>query len=124
MNKNKTVKLYKNIGTSIEKLRIKFKSFKEEWSEIQGGIKNGSGLAPGIQPHWQKYLNPVFSETNKVINLTSSAGETSFVRNEEDDDEVDISNDGGQESDVDIGGENIQDSEDATSSCCCYCYYC
>ena len=30
--------------------------------------------------------------------MTSSAGETSFVRNEEDDDDEDISNDSGQES--------------------------
>ena len=36
------------------------------------------------------------------------------MRNE-DDDEEDISNDGGQESDVDIGKENICDSEDATT---------
>ena len=47
-------------------------------------------LAPEKEPHWWKYLNPVFSETNEVINLTSSAGETSFVRNEEDDDDEDI----------------------------------
>ena len=33
----------------------------------------------------------------------------------EDDDEEDISNDGGQESNVDMGEENIQDSEDATT---------
>ena len=30
MNKDKTVKPYKNIETSIEKLRIKFKFFKQE----------------------------------------------------------------------------------------------
>ena len=49
--------------------------------------------------------------------MSSSAGETSFVRNEDegdddddDDDEEDISNDGCQESDVDIGQENMQDS--------------
>ena len=52
--------------------------------------------------------------------MSSSAGETSFVRNEDegddddddddDDDEEDISNDGYQESDVDIGQENMQDS--------------
>ena len=35
--------------------------------------------------------------------------------NEEDDDVDDISNDGGQESEVDIGKENIQHSEDATT---------
>ena len=43
--------------------------------------------------------------------MTSSAGETSFARNEEDNNEEDISNDGGQESEVNIGEENIQDSE-------------
>ena len=46
--------------------------------------------------------------------MTSSAGEKSFVQNE-DDDEWDVSNNGDQESDVDIGEENIQDSEDATT---------
>ena len=115
MNKDKTVKSYKNIETSIEKLRIKFKSFKQEWSKIQSRIKNGSGLAPEKEPHWWKYLNPVFSETNEVINLTSSAGETSFVRNEDDDEEEDIPKDGGQGSNVDIGDVNIQDSKDAAT---------
>ena len=38
--------------------------------------------------------NPVFSETNEVINLTSSAGETSFLLNEDDDDEENITNNG------------------------------
>ena len=51
----------------------------------------------------------------QVINMTSSAAEKSFVQNEDDDDEQDISNDGDQESDVDIGEESIQDSEDATT---------
>ena len=37
------------------------------------------------------------------------------MRNEEGDDDEDISNYGGQESDVDIGEENIQDFEDATT---------
>ena len=37
------------------------------------------------------------------------------MRNEEGDDDKDISNYGGQESDVDIGEENIQDFEDATT---------
>ena len=37
------------------------------------------------------------------------------MRNEDDDDQADISNDGGQESDVDIDEKNIQDSEDATT---------
>ena len=47
--------------------------------------------------------------------MTSSSGEKSFVQNEDDDDEWDVSNNGDQESDVDIGEENIQDSEDATT---------
>ena len=37
------------------------------------------------------------------------------MRKEDDDDYKDISNDGGQESDVDIGEQNIQGSEDATT---------
>ena len=115
MNKDNTIKSYKNIETSIDKLRIKFKSFKEKWSKIQSRIKNGSGLAPENEPHWWKNLNCVFSKTNEVINLTSSTGQTSFVRNEDDDNQEVISNDGGQESDVEVGEEKIQDSEDATT---------
>ena len=74
MSKDNTIKSYNNIETSIDKLRIKFQSFKQEWSKIQSRIKNGSGIAPEKEPHWWKYLNCDFSKTNEVINLTSSAG--------------------------------------------------
>ena len=37
------------------------------------------------------------------------------MRNEDDDNQEDITNDGGQENDVDIGKENIQVSEYATT---------
>ena len=47
--------------------------------------------------------------------MTSSAGETSFVLNEDHDDDEDISSADGQESNVDIDEENIQNSEDATT---------
>lgn len=73
-------------------------------------MKSGSGLPPET-----KNLNLVFLETNEVINLAFSAEETSFMRNEDDDDEEDISNDDNQKCDVDIGEENIQDSEYATT---------
>ena len=43
MYKYKTVKSYKNIETSIEKLSIEFKSFKQEWSKIQSPIKMAVG---------------------------------------------------------------------------------
>ena len=86
MNKDNTIKSYKNTETSINKLRIKFEFFKQEWSKIQSRIKNGSGLAPKKDQHWRKYLNCVFSKTNEVINLTPSAEQTSFVRKENDDD--------------------------------------
>ena len=56
MNKDNTIKSHKNIETSIDKLKIKFKSFKQEWPKIQSRIKNGSGLAPEKEPHWWKYL--------------------------------------------------------------------
>ena len=60
-------------------------------------MKNGSELALEKEPHWWKYLNPDFLEESKVINWTSSSGETSFLRNEDDDDEEHISNDGDKE---------------------------
>ena len=86
MNKDNTIKSYNNTETSIKKLRIKFKFFKQEWSKIQNRIKNGSGLAPEKDQHWRKYLNCVFLKTNEVINLTTSAEQTSFVRKQNDDD--------------------------------------
>ena len=95
MNKDNPYQSFKNVETSIDKLRIKFKSFIQELSKIRSSIKNGSALAPEKEPH--------------------RAGQTSFVRNKDDDDQEDISNDGGQKSDVDIGEENIQDYKDATT---------
>lgn len=49
-------------------------------------------------------------EESKVINWTSSWGETSFVRNEDHDDEEHIFNDGDKDKNVDIGQDNIQNS--------------
>ena len=115
MDKDNTIKSYENVEISINKLRLKFKSFKQEQSKIQSRIKNGSGLAPEKEQHWWKYLYCVFLKTNEVINLTSSAGQTSFVRNKDDDDQEDISNNSGRKSEVDIDEKNIQDSEDATT---------
>ena len=54
INKDNTIKSYKNIETSIDKLRIKFQSFKQEWSKIQSRIKNGSGIATEKELHWWK----------------------------------------------------------------------
>ena len=65
MNKDNTFKSYKNIETSIEKLRIKFESFKQERTKIQSRIRNGSGLAPEEEPRLCKYLNPVFRKQAK-----------------------------------------------------------
>ena len=41
-------------------------------------IKNGSGFTPEKEPDWYLYFNPVLSERNKEINVTSSALQTSF----------------------------------------------
>ena len=65
MSKDNTFKSYKNIETSIEKLRIKFEPFKQEWTKIQSRIRNGSGLAPEKEPRLCKHLNPVFRKQAK-----------------------------------------------------------
>ena len=72
------------LDTGIDKLRVKYKALKQDWSRITDRIKNGSGIPPGKEPRWFKHLNPVFCETNETIILSSSAADTSFVneRNE------------------------------------------
>ena len=42
---------------------------------VQSGTKNGSGLDPEKEPHWDQILNPVFAETHKPLNLVSNAAE-------------------------------------------------
>ena len=46
--------------------------------------KNGSGLSPDKKPDWFKHLNQVSCEANETISLSSSAADTSFMneRNE------------------------------------------
>ena len=68
---------------SIEKLRNKFKWLKNEWSAKTIRAKNGSGLEPDEEPYWYQILNPIFTETNKPLNLVSSAMDTSFVGEED-----------------------------------------
>ena len=83
-DKNGIVLKYNELDTGIDKLRVKYKALKQEWSRITDRIKNGSGLSPDKEPRWFKHLNPPFCEANETINLSSSAADTSFVneRNE------------------------------------------
>ena len=74
---------HKTLDTSIERLRNKYKVLKQEWSKIITRIKKGSGLSPEKEPLRFKDLDPVFSETNEEMKLTSSTTETSFL-NEQD----------------------------------------
>ena len=70
---------YSKLDTSIARLRNKFKLLKSEWCKLHSRIKRGSGLAPTKEPLWFKHMDPVFTETNAEIRLSSSAQETSFV---------------------------------------------
>ena len=74
------VKDYKKLDASITGLCNKFKSLKSEWCKLHSRIKPGSDLAPLNEPLWFKHMDPVFSETNAEIRLSSSARETSFVQ--------------------------------------------
>ena len=80
VNKNGDPIAHKDIETSIDKLRVKYKSLKQEWNRLNDRIKNGSGLATDKESRWFKHLNPVFVEANDEISLPSNAAETSFGR--------------------------------------------
>ena len=83
------VKDYKKLDTSITGLRSKFKSLKSEWCKLHSRIKRGSGLAPSNKPLWFKHMDPIFSETNAKIRLSSSAHETSFAQEDGESDDSD-----------------------------------
>ena len=74
---------HKTLDTLIERLRNKYTALKQECSKIITRIKSGSGLSPEKEPVWFKHLDPVFCETNEEMKLTSSATETCFL-NEQD----------------------------------------
>ena len=63
--KNGIVWKHTELDTGIEKLRVKHKALKQDWSKITDHIKNGSRLSPDKEPRWFKYLNPVFCEAKK-----------------------------------------------------------
>ena len=43
-NKNGIVLKYNEIDTGIDKVRVKYKALKQDWSRITDHINNGSGL--------------------------------------------------------------------------------
>ena len=84
LDKNGIALKYTELETGTEKLRIKHKVMKQDFSRITDRIKNGSRLSPNKEPRWFKHLNLVLCEANETISLLLSAGDTSFVneRNE------------------------------------------
>ena len=60
---------HKHLDASIDKLQIKCKSLKQEWSKFIDRIKNGSRLALDKKTRWFKLLNLDFAEVNDAINL-------------------------------------------------------
>ena len=86
IEKGKVVR-YKKLDTSIVRLRNKFKSLKSDWLKLHTRILRGSGLAPSKEPLWFKHIDPVFSETNADVELTSSYADTSVYAEKEYDEE-------------------------------------
>ena len=109
-DKNGFVSKYTELDAGIDKLRVKYKALKQEWSRITDRIKNGSGLSPDKEPRWCKHLNPVFCEANETISSSSSASDTSFVneRNESHDESKGLS--------YSENGNPAENSEDKTQT--------
>ena len=78
-DKNGIVSKYTELDTGIDKFRVKYKALKQEWSRITYCVKNGSGVSSDKEPRWFKHLNSFFCEANETISLSSSAADTSFV---------------------------------------------
>ena len=113
----RNVKDYKKLDTSITKPGNKFKSLKSEWCKLHSRIKRGSGLAPSHKVLWFKHMDPVFSEANAEIRLSSSAHETSFVQEDGESDDTDSNEEDSRENTIQTL-EQIQavDNEDLDSS--------
>ena len=79
LDKNGIVSKYTELDTGIEKLKVKHKALRQDWSRITDRIKNGSKFSPDEEPHWFKHSNLVFCEANETISLSLSAADTSFV---------------------------------------------
>ena len=64
------------LDTSIDKLRVKYRNQEQEWTKIHDRIKKKSGKS--AKKVVSDIINPVFSETNAELKVTSSAIDTSF----------------------------------------------
>ena len=71
-------RLFSPLDTSTDKLRRKYANLKLKWKELDDRVSRGTGLAPEEEPGWYRYLNPVFSDTNEEINLTSNSNDLSY----------------------------------------------
>ena len=77
--KGETIK-YEPLDTSFLKLRRKYASIKAEWRKLDDIAKKGSGLSPKREPKWYKILNPIFTETNEPLELSSGIEDIFFIR--------------------------------------------
>ena len=91
---------YKKLDTSTARLRNKFKSLKSEWSKLHFRIKRGSSLAPSNGPLLFKQMDPVFTETNAEIQLSSSPHEISFVQKDGESDDSDSNEEDSRENTI------------------------
>ena len=104
---------YSKLDTSIARLRNIFILLKSEWFKLHSRIKRGSGLAPTKEPLWFKHMDPVFTETNAEIRLSSSAQETSFVQDDRGESEEDSDNNSiGEEESGEVAREQAMAHED------------
>jgi hypothetical protein len=96
----------KSIDTSVLKLRAKYKWMKDKWRHYTDRAKSGSGKAAINEPEWFHIIDPIFSETNTKLKVTTKANDLMSSENEED------SND---ESSYDPNGEGINNDDFARS---------
>ena len=75
----------------ISKLKAKYKELQGKWKKTTDEAKTGSGLAGTSEEKWYELLNPALAETNTQLDDISSAKDTSYLAEEEQDE-----NDNGQ----------------------------
>ena len=88
------------LDTSVEKLRKKYTNLKGEFGKITIRIKTESGMAASKEPKRYSILNEVFAERYTNLDLCSEAADTSFVRNQDENELENDENENKEENDV------------------------
>ena len=92
---------------------------KSDWCKLHSRIKRGSGLVPSNEPLRFKHIDPVFSESNAEIRLSSSAHETSFVQEDGESDDNDSNEEDSRENTIQtyeqieaVDNEDVDNTDD------------